>query len=137
MVYKFSFCPHCGKKINIQNNIIGGVYSDYIDLPYKKCPYCNEVYSTGKKLYSDMNPKEQEKINNLMIREAINNAGTYAIITAAIFGFICMILSWINIEIPRSIMIVVLLIICAFSLVKGYINAKKVLEQIKKITIQD
>ncbi len=137
MVYKYGFCPHCGKKISIYNNVIGGVYSDYIDFPYKKCPYCNEIYNTGKKLYSEMNQKEKEKIDSLIIREAFHNTGVCIVIFGTIFGFICMVLSWIGIEVPRNSMLIIFFIICIFSFVKGCISAKQVLKQIKNMSIND
>ena len=46
MVYKYGFCPNCGKKIAIYNSLVSGVYSDYIDVPYKECPHCNKMYAT-------------------------------------------------------------------------------------------
>ena len=137
MVYKFGFCPNCGKKISLQNHIVGGVYADYIDLPYKKCPYCQKEYATGKKFYSEMNEEERKKVDGLVIKDAFNSAGVYIVIFVAIFGFICMVLSWINLELPKGVMITIVFIICIFSFIKGYKSAKKVLDQIKNMTSKD
>lgn len=134
MIYKFGFCPHCGKKISIHNSMIGGVYSDYIDVPYKECPYCGKTYATGKKLYSEMNEQEREKIDNLIVKETVNNAGVYIIILCVILGFIYMVLFGKDINsISKESIIIIFLIVCACSFIKGYLAAKKTSDYIKKL----
>ena len=52
-------CPKCGHTIKKEYNG-GSLYGE----KYGRCPKCGYIYSTGKKLYSDLSEKELEEQKN-------------------------------------------------------------------------
>lgn len=60
MIYKINIysrkCPYCGKDLNKE------YYAPEIwGMKYGRCPYCKTIFSTGKRLYSDVSPEERKK----------------------------------------------------------------------------
>ena len=131
--YTYSYCPYCKKMINFNRSEFY-FYDRYIDLEYRRCPKCNKIYKTGKKLYHQMNKKEKNKIRNMYY---INIIATSATIFALLLIFTVFILSiFFNNNIGEYFMKSII-IITIISLILGYMLAKSNYEQIKSININD
>lgn len=67
MVYKITLhitsCPYCNHTISRSYNRTGG-----FGMKYARCPKCKGIYRTGKMLYSDLSPKDQENDGDSVIR---------------------------------------------------------------------
>lgn len=68
MVYKVALhitsCPYCNHTLSRSYNRITGGFG----MKYARCPKCKGIYRTGKMLYSDLSPKEQENDGDSVIR---------------------------------------------------------------------
>ena len=131
--YRYSYCPYCHKMINFDRSEFY-FYERYIDLEYRRCPKCNRIYKTDKKLYHQMNPKEKNNIRNMYY---INIFATSATIFALLFLFAVLLISVFFQDNIGEFVTKSIIIISIISLVLGYILAKSNYEQIKSITIND
>ena len=56
-------CPYCNKALEFMNRSEFYDYNRKIGLPICRCPYCNQLYKTGLKLYYQMSPDEKSKLS--------------------------------------------------------------------------
>ena len=131
--YRYSYCPYCHKMINFDRSEFY-FYERYIDLEYRRCPKCNRIYKTDKKLYHQMNQKEKNKIRNMYY---INILATSATIFALLFSFVVLLISLFFQDNIGEFVMKSVIIISIVSLVLGYMLAKSNYKQIKSITIND
>nr|DAF61724.1 MAG TPA: MqsA [Siphoviridae sp. ct1yA16] len=82
--YKSARCPHCGKSLYTLVRTGLGDYSQYVGLPYERCPHCKKIYSTGKKLYSNMNYNDQKRVKKCFIFSTISHFFTLYLLISII-----------------------------------------------------
>lgn len=56
-------CPYCNKALEFMNRSEFYDYNRKIGLPICRCPYCNQLYKTGLKLYYQMSADEKSKLS--------------------------------------------------------------------------
>ena len=133
MIYKFAFCPYCAHKFT-PHSYVAGEFEKYIGAQFERCPKCNRIYQTKKKLYSEMTDKEKKKMQYVFLLDILNSAFAWLIIIAAILA-VCLILFKININ--NNIIILVLLITFIFAILYSYRNCKNNYAHIKEMSIDD
>lgn len=131
--YRYTYCPYCNKMLNLERSEFY-FYERYVDIEYRRCPKCNKIYKTGKKLYNQMNQQEKNKIKHMYYMNIIATAST---IFALLFLVVVFILSiFFNDNIGEYIMKFTSIIL-AISLFLGYMLAKSNYEKMKIITVKD
>ena len=109
-------------------------YERYIDIEFRRCPRCNKIYKTGKKLYNQMNQQEKNNIKNMYYMNIITTSAT---IFALLLLLAVFILSMIFKDTVGEYIVKSTFIISIISLILGYILAKFNYKKIKAITIND
>lgn len=79
--YRYKKCPYCNNYLTIHERSEFFDYNRYIGLSYGRCPNCNKIYSTGLKLYNEMNPNEKQQVKTPKIGTTVSLIFTcYAIL---------------------------------------------------------
>ena len=131
--YSYTYCPYCKKMLSFERSEFY-FYEKYIDIEFRRCPRCNKIYKTGKKLYNQMNQQERNKIKNMYY---MNIIATVATIFALLFLFVVFIISMVFKDKVGEYIMNSIFIISIISLILGYILAKSNYKKIKTITIND
>ena len=133
------YCPYCNSKMNgFHERQESYFYSKYIGLPYSRCPHCNKIYRTGKKLYSEMSEMEQNKIKRLFPKNIFSSIFTVSacvIISGTLIGSLISSIS--GNQITFIFLIASLLISFPFICIWAYKSSKKELELVKNMKIED
>ena len=131
--YSYTYCPYCKKMLNFERSEFY-FYERYIDIEFRRCPRCNKIYKTGKKLYNQMNQQEKNNIKNMYYMNIITTSAT---IFALLLLLAVFILSMIFKDTVGEYIVKSTFIISIISLILGYILAKFNYKKIKAITIND
>ncbi len=131
--YSYTYCPYCKKMLNFERSEFY-FYERYIDIEFRRCPRCNKIYKTGKKLYNQMNQQEKNNIKNMYYMNIITTSAT---IFALLLLLAVFILSMIFKDTVGEYIVKSTFIISIISLILGYILAKSNYKKIKAITIND
>ncbi|MBR1653775.1 MAG: hypothetical protein IJ690_02320 [Clostridia bacterium] len=70
--YVIRKCLFCNRTIEFEHKE-RSEYSNYIGLPWQRCPYCKQIYATGLKFYIDMTEEEKQKLKDCRIGNFISN----------------------------------------------------------------
>lgn len=132
--YRSEYCPFCKKPLIIHKRSEFFDYNRYIGLPYERCPYCNHIYSTNKKLYSKMTIEEKSKISVCYFFNVLSlSFMLYAIV---IFIIILVAEEAFNINIGDIVNYVFIPPILPCILL-GYLFAKRNYNSLKELTINN
>lgn len=132
--YRSEYCPFCKKALTIHQRSEFFDYNRYIGLPYERCPHCNHIYSTNRKLYSEMTVEEKANISSCYFFNIISSS--FMIYAVAIFLIILIAEGAFKINIGDIVNYVFItpILPCVFL---GYLLAKKNYNSLKEITIND
>lgn len=130
--YRNTRCPYCGQILSLNERSEFYDYNRYIGLSYERCPNCNKIYSTNKKLYSDMNKNEKSQLSACYFFNIISTSFTLYAISIIL---LILINSFVG-NIANTISMVFLLPILP-CIALGFIISKKNYNYIIKLTIND
>ncbi|MCI8383906.1 MAG: hypothetical protein HFJ33_03445 [Clostridia bacterium] len=106
----------------------------YIGLSYGRCPNCSKIYSTGLKLYSDMNANEKEQLRTPKIGTTIALIFTcFAILFIVLVG----IASTINTRILEDYSLYILGIAFVISIPIGIVLGNSLYKHYIELTIDN
>lgn len=132
--YRNEYCPFCKKALTIHERSEFYDYTRYIGLKYERCPYCQKIFSTNRKLYSEMNQQEKSNISSCYFFNIISLSFTIYAVIILILIFICSSIFDVNIgDIVGYIFISPVLP----AIVLGYLLSKKNYNILKNLTIDD
>lgn len=138
--YRNVYCPFCHKALTIHERSEFFSYNRYIGLKYERCPYCKNIYSTGKKLYNEMNEQERVDLFKFYLFNIVSAMVTlWAVIfvTIMIIDYAISNISTFSFD-ENGNFIMVLMCLCLIpSMILGFLAAKNNYENVKKITIDN
>ena len=91
--YRYTKCPYCNNFLTMHERSEFFDYNRYIGLSYGRCPNCNKIYSTGLKLYNDMNDREKQQLKTPKIGTTISLIFTCFAVLVIIFVIIASIIN--------------------------------------------
>lgn len=132
--YRNEYCPFCKKPLAVHERSEFFYYNRYVGLPYERCPYCNHIYSTNRKLYSNMTVKEKNSISNCYFFNILSTSFTLYAVIICLSILIASGIFKIDIGNIISYILIFPILPCIFL---GYLSAKKEYSSLKKLSIDD
>ena len=132
--YRNEYCPFCKKALTIHERSEFFDYNRYIGLPYERCPHCNHIYSTNRKLYLDMTDEEKSNLSSCYFFNIISSSFTLYAVAILLIIFIAEGAFKLNIGDIVNYVFITPILPCVFL---GYLLAKKNYNSLKRLTIND
>lgn len=130
----YEYCPYCNNTITSHERSEFYSYNRFIGLKFERCPHCNKIYSTNKKLYCEMNDNERSKLKHKYYINIFSLSTTLYVILFLAILFISNTLFSIN---TSDILAFLFILPIIPSIILGYIISKKNFEKLKKYKYED